>query len=150
MFDELKSIISNLSEEEQKNFYEKVKLQAQAEANSAAERKKKEEESKKFKASGHWESSDNETSMSIDIKEEQKDQIEFTLSSKTEDTIKFSMTKNEFFNFSKMVQEAYNFTKEEQTEDAWKKYITDIANAISSSPSFIRSPRRRNSIFYIR
>ena len=88
--------------------------------------------------------------MSIDIKEESKDQVEFTLSSKNEDTIKFSMNKNEFFNFSKMVNEAYEFTKEEEKEESWQKYISDIANAISNSALDIRRPRRRNSIFYIR
>ena len=152
--EELKDIIKNLSEEEQKNFFDKVKQQAQSAAKTAAERKKKEEEKKKFKASGHWESEDNEIKMTADIKEEEKDKIEFTVG-KIDEPIKFSMSKNEFFNFFKMLEEVHSFVKEEEekhTDYSWQKYLTDIANAISSSTSDLRDyrPRRRNSIFYIR
>ena len=152
MTDELNELIKSLPEEEKRNFFEKVKLQAQSAVKTAAEKNKKEEEKKTFKASGLWESSDQETTMTIDIKEEQRDQIEFYLSSKDEESIQFSMTKNEFFNFAKMVEEAHKFTKEEESDDSWKKYITDIANALESSVLELREPRqrRRNGIFYIR
>ena len=153
MSEELNEILNSLSEEEKKSFIEKVKEQAKNAVKAFEEKKKQEEEQKKFKATGHWESEDNEIKMTADIKEDNKDTIEFT-AGKTDDPVKFSMKKNEFFNFFKMLEEVNSFVKEEENltipaSDPWFEYINDIAKSISNA-SRLCSPCRRSRIFHIR
>lgn len=152
MSEELEKILESLPEEERKSFIEKVKVQAQNAVKVLEENKKKEEEKKKFKASGQWETENDEFKASLEINSEDMKSINVSINTKD---IHFALTKNEFFNFAKMVEDAYSSLKEDNEkpsaiEDSVYKYVRDIANRISDMHSLMDYPCRRGKIFHIR
>ena len=153
MNEDLEKILESLPEEEKNNFYEKVKKQAQDAVKKIEEQKKKEEEAKKFKASGHWETENDEIKISADIEQEDSKRIHFNIGSESE----FYLDKNSFFNFAKMVEDIYEKTKEfpelklpNCPSDSWQNYINEISKKISDFANYDYAPFRNTKIFHIR
>lgn len=148
MNNELDQILESLSEEEKTSFYDKVKKQAQEAVKIAAEEKKKREANKEFKATGHWETEDDDLKIALDIEEDNKTEIKFNLSN----DVAFSLSKKEFFNFCRLLEDAYSTLNEEEGKSPKdiSETINSIAKIISASPYFIR-PRLpfRSKIFHI-
>ena len=151
MSEELEKILESLPEEEKQSFMEKVKAQAQNAVKMAAERKEKEEEEKKFKASGHWETEEKDgIKMSLDVNSEDRKQINFKIGE-----VEFSLSKNEFFNFAKLLTDAFESLNDEEeksklSDDPWLKYVDDIAKNISNASLALNWPSRRGRYFRIR
>ena len=154
MSEELEKILESLPEEEKNSFIERVKAQAENAVKLAAERKEKEEEKKRFKASGHWEAEEKDgIKMSLDIDSEDRKQINFKIGEN-----EFSLSKNDFFNFAKLLNDAYGSLSEEKdgenavlSDDPWFDYISSIANNITNASLALNWPnRRRNKFFRIR
>ena len=147
MNSEIEQILESLPEEQKTNFYEKVKKQAQEAVKLVVEEKKKEEEQKQFKATGHWETEDDELKITLDIEEDSKTEIKLHIG----DNVQFSWNKKEFFNFCKLLEDACNvLSDEDKSPRDISETINSIAKIISTSPFYIR-PRMpfRSKFFHL-
>ena len=151
--EELNKLLSELPEDEQSKLMENVKTQVQNSLKMAAEKKKKEEQKKQFKATGHWETQTEEkdSKITLDITEDNKNEIIFDFN---EGDISFALTKKEFFNFYKLLTDAYNSLKEDSksTESLFSDDMLEKIKTIADSlyiPNGYRKPFR-TKIFHIR
>ena len=150
---ELDHILESLSEEERKSFYENVKKQAQDAVKLSSEQKRIKDEQSKFKATGHWETEDEDNvKISIDIDEENRKLINFSID---DGAIKFSLGKKTFFNFCKLLADVHDALKEYKNRtipmsDELVDTINSIADTISCNPYLARMKPFRSKIFHIR
>jgi hypothetical protein len=151
--EELTKLLGELPEDEQAKLIDKVKTQVQNSIKMAAEKKKREELKKQFKATGHWETQTEEedSKITLDITEDNKNEIIFDFN---EGDISFALSKKEFFNFYKLVTDAYNSLKEspDSTESLFSEDMLEKIKSLANSiyiPNGYRKPFR-TKIFHIR
>ena len=112
MSEELEKILEGLTEEQKNAFMEKVKKDAELAVKTAAVEKEKEEAKKLFKATGHWEYSDENNKLTADISEENKKVINIQLDEQNV----IELSKEEFFNLFALLKDVYSSVKEDDTK----------------------------------